>query len=224
LLSIVGRLGEALPHNQNSVETIAKALGRDHPETLLARNNLCNNLVQMGRLADAAPDCLAVLDTRRAKLGAEHPSTLRSVLSTGRLRLRQGRTADVIALLEPVEPAFRSVFTGDKRYVLASWLTLLGGAHRRQGDFDIAERMLSEAEQLTSSLRSASPVARRELRVEQVLLYQDWNRADPKRGHAADENRWRTTLEQDRKERPMPELRWDDLAGGAATPAAKTSG
>lgn len=209
VLAVTGRLDEALSHNRSSVEVVQKALGRDHPETLLTRNNLCNNLVQMGRLDEADADCVAVLATRRAKLGDESPSTLRSVLAVGRLRLRQGRTADAIALLEPTEPAFRKVFAGDKRSVLASCLTLLGGAYRQKGDFESAEKRLSEADQITSGLRSVTPVSRRELRVEQVLLYQAWNRADPAHGHAADEERWRAALEKDRADRPMPELRWD---------------
>jgi tetratricopeptide (TPR) repeat protein len=74
-----GRLAEALPLYEQTLELRKAKLGPEHPDTLTSMSNLAVAYQTAGRLAEALPLYEQTLELRKAKLGPEHPETLRSM-------------------------------------------------------------------------------------------------------------------------------------------------
>ena len=72
-------------------------LGHDHPNTLIAMNNLATVYRAEGKYAEAEPIFVDVLEIRRRVLGEEHPDTLRTLNALASLYGLAGRYADAEA-------------------------------------------------------------------------------------------------------------------------------
>ena len=81
-----GKLDEALPLYEQSLEIDRRLQGEDHPDTLTSMGNLAGLYRAQGRLDQAEPLYVACLDKRRAKLGEDHPDTLASRKALAQLR------------------------------------------------------------------------------------------------------------------------------------------
>jgi tetratricopeptide (TPR) repeat protein len=76
----------------------AEALGRDHPETAVTRNNLANVLLALGRLADAERMQREALAALEDKLGPEHPRVAVSCSNLADILRAKGDIAGAEAL------------------------------------------------------------------------------------------------------------------------------
>ncbi|OCK97424.1 uncharacterized protein K441DRAFT_546848, partial [Cenococcum geophilum 1.58] len=74
-----GRYKEAEQINQQALEGRKKALGKEHPSTLISVSNLALVLQYQGRYKEAEQINRQALEGREKMLGKEHPSTLTSV-------------------------------------------------------------------------------------------------------------------------------------------------
>jgi hypothetical protein len=61
------------------LEVSKRALGEEHPDTLLSMGNLAASYSDLGRLQDAVELEEKVLEARKRMLGKEHPRTLLSI-------------------------------------------------------------------------------------------------------------------------------------------------
>lgn len=77
-------------------------LGPEHPDTLVALNNLALDMVGDGRYAEAEPLFRQVWDASKRVLGKDHPSTLVSVNNLALDIRDQGRYAEAEPLMAQV--------------------------------------------------------------------------------------------------------------------------
>ena len=73
-----GRLDEAIPLYEQTLEDRTRILGPHHPDTLTSRNNLAGAYQDAGRLDEAIPLYEQTLEDRTRILGPHHPRTLAS--------------------------------------------------------------------------------------------------------------------------------------------------
>ena len=78
-------------------------LGVDHPDTLVAMNNLASFYLDAGRLEEAVGMWEEVLRLRREKLGADHPDTLRAMGNLGKFYCVTGRLEEALGVIETIE-------------------------------------------------------------------------------------------------------------------------
>jgi hypothetical protein len=61
------------------METSARVLGPEHPDTLTSMSNLASTYRNQGRWKEAESLGVQVMERRKRVLGLEHPSTLTSM-------------------------------------------------------------------------------------------------------------------------------------------------
>jgi tetratricopeptide (TPR) repeat protein len=84
--------------------------GEEHPNTLVALNNLGTLLQNQNKLARAEPLLREALEKSRRVLGEEHPDTSSSINNLGTLQLDQGRWGDAErSLREAIEKRRRAL-------------------------------------------------------------------------------------------------------------------
>ena len=71
-----GRLNEAIPLYEQTLEDHTRTLGPHHPRTLTTRNNLAGAYYDAGRLDEAIPLYEQTLEDHTRTLGPHHPDTL----------------------------------------------------------------------------------------------------------------------------------------------------
>lgn len=88
--------------------------GPDHPETLMAMNELGMNLSAQGVQLDYAESLVStVWSTRKKVLGEEHPYTLWSANDLSRIYCELGRFQDALLILEEIVPIIRRTLGED---------------------------------------------------------------------------------------------------------------
>lgn len=85
---------------EEAVALVARLLGPDHPDTLLARNNLAGAYQEAGRLSDAIPLYEQNLADRARVLGPDHPETLTSRNNLASAYADAGRLQDAVTLYQ----------------------------------------------------------------------------------------------------------------------------
>ncbi|CAL1137060.1 unnamed protein product [Cladocopium goreaui] len=80
------------------LEARKAALGTEHPETLIASNELAALIVAQGRFADAEPLYRSTLLCLQARLGPEDPDTLRTACNLAALLAALGHTTEAESL------------------------------------------------------------------------------------------------------------------------------
>ena len=87
----LGLYEDAEPMLEHSLDLKVAALGREHPRTLHAMNDLAVVYSSRGRLADADALHTEAFETRRQMLGTDDPDTLHSMNNLAVLRVAQQR-------------------------------------------------------------------------------------------------------------------------------------
>jgi serine/threonine protein kinase/tetratricopeptide (TPR) repeat protein len=196
LLEEQGKLDEATPLRSEAVEKSRRVLGEEHPDTQVAVSNMGYLLKKLGRLNEAEPYYREAFETFTRVLGEEHPYSLSSASNLGAVFVAQGRDAEAIDLLAPVEPAMRATFTGDNARVLARFLLSLGSARAGLGfdpdRFAAAEANLLEARELFVATRGEEHEDTRDSVQALADFYDAWAHAAPGEGHEAQAAKWRT--------------------------------
>jgi tRNA A-37 threonylcarbamoyl transferase component Bud32 len=96
----LGRLGEALKLDEETLALRKAKLGPDHPDTLKSMNSLAASYHDLGRHVEALKLFEETLMLRKAKLGPDHPETLRSMGNLAEAYFDLGRHAEALKLRE----------------------------------------------------------------------------------------------------------------------------
>jgi tetratricopeptide (TPR) repeat protein len=136
-----GRYGEALAHQQRSLELRQRAFGEDHPKVAGARSSLGWVLFRRGDYAAALAEHRRALDVRQRSLGKEHPFVAYSLLHIGTVLAAVGRPSEAVA---PCRRAveIRRAATGPESFSVALAEQSLGSVLADAGHLDEAERIL----------------------------------------------------------------------------------
>ncbi|HYU32877.1 MAG TPA: tetratricopeptide repeat protein, partial [Thermoanaerobaculia bacterium] len=103
----LGRLGEAEALLEKVVAFRRRQLGEEHPDTLLAKNELGNIYSAQARRKEAEELFDQVLDGRRRKLGPENPQTLETMNNLATVYRDQGRWKEAEKLNDRVIGSYR---------------------------------------------------------------------------------------------------------------------
>ena len=129
----------ALAPRREALERTRRVLGDDHPETLIAVNNLGSLLQEQGKLDEAEAYYREALEGRRLVLGSDHQVTLVSLNNMGLLLKNLGR-------LDEAETYFRVALEGHRRVLgddhpkTLNALSKMGLLHKDMGYLEEAER------------------------------------------------------------------------------------
>ena len=92
MLYAQGNLAGARKLQEQALEARAVRLGKEHPDTLRAMNNLAGTLYAQGDRVEARKLQELVLEARAEVLGKEHPDTLRAMKQPGTDAVCPGRS------------------------------------------------------------------------------------------------------------------------------------
>ncbi|MFG0273760.1 MAG: protein kinase [Phycisphaerales bacterium] len=106
----------AIPVARESVAAYARAIGPEHPDALIAANNLAGLLVSAGHYSEAEPIFLEVLDARLRTLGAEHSDVFITKAHLARLYSRQDRFEEAERLGVEAYDSFVALYGAEHRY------------------------------------------------------------------------------------------------------------
>jgi tetratricopeptide (TPR) repeat protein len=95
-----GRLDEALPLHEQTLELKKAKLGPDHPDTLISMNGLAETYRAAGQLDRAVRLHKETLERRRVKLGPDNPDTLISMNNLALAYGAAGRLDEALPLLK----------------------------------------------------------------------------------------------------------------------------
>lgn len=96
------RMDDGAPLIEDAVAIANDFYGPDHPETLIARNNLVMLREMQGRLDDAAVISKELVEASKRELGPLHPSTLTRSRNLAVVYCKQKKFSDGEALLAPL--------------------------------------------------------------------------------------------------------------------------
>jgi serine/threonine protein kinase/tetratricopeptide (TPR) repeat protein len=102
LLVYVGRFADAVEQFEAALQVDRRALGEDHPRTIMETHNLAFALQSLGRFTEAEPLFHQANGQLRRVLGPEHPFTIDALSNYGRYLRHRGEFA-------AAEPVFREV-------------------------------------------------------------------------------------------------------------------
>ena len=121
LLSFLGdSAAQAIVIGERLVAARERVLGPDHPDTLVAQNNLANAYSDAGRTAEAIPLHEQNLAARERDLGPDHPDTLGSRSNLAVDYRAAGRLDEAISLDEQTLASFERVLGPDHPDTLRS--------------------------------------------------------------------------------------------------------
>jgi serine/threonine protein kinase len=95
-----GRREEQLRLLEASVAGLSATLGKDHPDTLMAKTSLICVYIGDGRITLFLPFCEETLRLAKARLGPEHRDTWYSMVNVAEAYQAAGRTAEGLSLNE----------------------------------------------------------------------------------------------------------------------------
>ena len=133
-----GRHEEAEPLIKHGLSVRERLQGSEHPQTLVAVNNLAALYLDQGRLGEAAELFRRVLDVRERVLGLEHPDTLLSVNNLASALDGQGRYVESLPLYTRAADAYRRTL-GEEHPLTLNAINNLAAAYDFQGRYAEAE-------------------------------------------------------------------------------------
>ena len=139
-----GRYAEAIPAAERLVAIYEKALGRNHPNTALALNNLAMLYYSMGAHNKAEPLLERSLAIREKALGREHPDTAQSLNNLSDLYRTMGAYDKAEPLLQR-SFAIREKALGRDHPDTARSLNNLAMLYISMGAYDKAELLLQRS-------------------------------------------------------------------------------
>jgi tetratricopeptide (TPR) repeat protein len=152
-------------------------LGREHPNTLIALNNLAAMLQDQGKLSEAEPLFREALRIRRAVLSDGHPQIADSLAGLGIVLLEQGQVEEAEPLLgEALEIRRRSLPKVD--WHTPATESLVGGCWTVLGRYADAEPLVLGSYQMLATAPGAPAKVLQQARDRIVKLYETWGMLD----------------------------------------------
>ncbi|MFG2620757.1 tetratricopeptide repeat protein [Streptomyces sp. NPDC048507] len=144
----------------------AKALGKEHPNTLTTRINLATTFNDLGRHQDALTLREQVRTDSERLLGHDHPATLVARTNLAATYSALGNYGDALALQEEVLTDCKRLLGEDHRETLlarANLATTYGGLGRHHDALALQERVLAETEHIRGHDHPDTLIARANL-------------------------------------------------------------
>jgi tetratricopeptide (TPR) repeat protein len=138
-----GRLDDALPLCHRTLESRRRILGVDHPDTLVAMNDVAYLYMDQGRYDEAEPLYHEALEIKKRVLGDDHPSTLIAMSNLARTYRNQGRYDEAEPLYREALDTFRRTLGEDHPYTLTA-MNNLAVLYKTQGRYAEAEPLFRE--------------------------------------------------------------------------------
>jgi tetratricopeptide (TPR) repeat protein len=142
-LQTQGKRSEAEPLFVETLERRRRALGNDHPDTLMSIGNVAAMLQRKGKLVEAERLQREAFDASRRIFGEDHPHTITYLNNLATLCLAQRRPNDAIPLLREVLERRRRI-QGDDHLATLTVLNNLGLTLLSNGGGAEAEPLLAE--------------------------------------------------------------------------------
>jgi tetratricopeptide (TPR) repeat protein len=137
---LLGKYQEAENMHRQALELREKALGKEHPDTLMSMNNLAAVLRQQGKYEEAEQMHRQTLGLRERVLGKEHPNTLTSMNNLAIVLNRQGKYEEAEQMHRQTLELRERVLGKEHPDTLAS-MNNLANVLNRQGKYEEAEQM-----------------------------------------------------------------------------------
>jgi len=139
-----GFLGEATENQERALEAHLNTRGEEHPDTLVAMNELGNILQEGARYEEAEPLHLKALEISRRLLGEAHPLTLSFTGDLGALYAAQGKGKEAEPLYRAAMEGRREAL-GDTHPVTLTSIMNMGYLLRALGKPEQGEAFMREA-------------------------------------------------------------------------------
>ena len=138
---VTGRLtGPAARYWTTLAEAGERVLGRDHPDTLVAVQQVADAYLAAGQPAEAVPVFQRVLADQAQALGPGHPSTVAARRNLGRALAAAGQPGDAVTILESAASDYERACGADHPDTLGAHDDL-AAAYRAAGQFANAIRL-----------------------------------------------------------------------------------
>jgi serine/threonine protein kinase/tetratricopeptide (TPR) repeat protein len=184
------RLDEAEPMLRGAFEARKRVSGAEHPETLIVESSLGRVLEEQGKLAEAEALFRDATAGFRKVLGNEHPNTASSLANVAGVLLHEGKPAEAEPFDREAIAAFQKRLGNEHPRVAGAWLGL-GRALTKLARFEDAEKELLEANRVATTAQGVPPSKVQSGRMALVELYEDWEKAEPGKGHGSQADAWR---------------------------------
>jgi tetratricopeptide (TPR) repeat protein len=142
-LEDVGKWSEELAVQKVVLDERRRILGEEHPDTIMAMNNLANTLGDQGQLEEAAEMFKKVVEKMRWILGEEHPYTITAMNNLACIFGDQGQLDEAAKMMEEVLKKRRRIL-GEEHPDTIKAMSNLTGTLRDQGQLDKAAKMMEE--------------------------------------------------------------------------------
>ncbi|KAJ6580477.1 hypothetical protein DFH09DRAFT_294754 [Mycena vulgaris] len=129
------------------VERQRMSLGREHPDTLSAMNNLANTYDGLGRSQEAKELRVEVLEKRRKILGGEHPDTLSAMNNLANTYYRLGQSQEAEELQVEVLEKRTKILGGEHPDTLSA-MNNLASTYSKLGRSQEAEELQVEVSEM----------------------------------------------------------------------------
>ncbi len=144
---LIKRLGDnegAIANYHEAIALRRELSGEDHPDTLIAQNNLADALIGAGRRAEAENILLEVVDARRRVLPAGHSDIATALENLATTIKYQGRPEDALPYQQEALEIYRVAFPADHPETAVS-LNNLANLHHDLRDLDKALALHNES-------------------------------------------------------------------------------
>jgi tetratricopeptide (TPR) repeat protein len=140
-----GNYPEAEQIFRKGVEELEPLVGRHHPHTLDAINNLAQSLWRQGKNSEAEPLYRDVLEERVKLFGENHPRTISSLIGCGNVAASLGKMEEARGFMERALCASRRVY-GESAEQTCGCTMNLADLLRDSGSYEAAELLYEAAE------------------------------------------------------------------------------
>lgn len=147
-----GKYKDAEPIYRQSLATLERVLGAEHPNVALSLTNLANTESHLGKFAEAEAHYLRAIAIRRKNGGADNPELIESLVGIAGIYTEMGRYKEVEPLYQQALSIVIKV-AGKENMLVATIQQNLGALYLAQGRFSEAERILKQSLALAVKLQ-----------------------------------------------------------------------
>jgi tetratricopeptide (TPR) repeat protein len=145
VLMKAGKYSNMVAYAKEALEMYIRLLGNEHPNTLVAMNNLSLCYRDVGRLQEAVTLSEEVYELRKRILGDEHPHTLSSMNNLSACYSDVGRNREALVLTEKVMELSKQILGGEHPNTLMIMSNLsnrYNDVGRNREALELAEKVL----------------------------------------------------------------------------------
>jgi len=193
LLDTKGEYAEAETILRNGLTKIRSLRGDDHEESLSAASNLAALLSHMGKREEAGRLLSRALEGRIKLLGRQHPMTLDAMDNLG-VHLADGqRYEEALPLLQEAMSGMEKISGRNSLFATIARIRV-GTTLAKLGKFAEGEAHLLEVQRTLGSAHGASGES--QWLIHLAELYENWDKAEPGKGHEAQARSIRVKIEK----------------------------